>query len=75
MYQELSPEEYQRLLNTAEQVALQLRREALRGAREALRWHLANAGRSAWRFTARLAHHRRKRAPLGTAESSPRAIG
>lgn len=75
MYHELSPEEYQRLLSTAEQVALQMRREALRGAPEALRRHLANASRSAWRFATRLARHRLQRAPQGTPESSLRAEG
>lgn len=75
MYHELSPEEYQRLRDTAEQVALQLRHEAVRDAPEALRRHLANAGRSAWRFAARLAQHRRQRMPLGTAGTSLRAEG
>lgn len=75
MYHELSPQEYQRLLNTAEQVALQLRRDAVRSAPEALHRYLANAGRSAWRYAARLAHHRQQRSPLGSAASSLREEG
>ncbi|MFN4118736.1 tautomerase family protein [Acidovorax sp.] len=41
MYHELSPQEYQRLLNTAEQVALQLRRDI--DDLPAARWHIGGA--------------------------------
>lgn len=79
MYHELSPEEYQRLRDTAHQLALQLRHEAVRDAPEALRRHLANAGRSAWRFAVRLARHQRQRTdggtPMDTAGSSLRMEG
>lgn len=75
MYHDLSPEEYQRLRDTAEQVALQLRHEYVRDAPEALCRHLVDAGRSAWRLAARLARHRRQRMPLGTAGPSLHAEG
>ncbi len=74
MYHELSPEEYQRLRDTAQELALQLRHEAMRDAPEALRRHLATASRSAWRFAVRLERHQRQRTdggtPMNTAGSS-----
>jgi hypothetical protein len=62
MYHELSPAEYQRLQETAEQVARQLRRQALLDAQDALYRHTVRAWRSAWRLAVRLARHRRQRA-------------
>lgn len=80
MYHELSPEEYQRLRDTAQELALQLRHEAMRDAPEALRRHLATASRSAWRFAVRLVRHRQQRrtcvgTPMDAAGTSLRMEG
>ena len=68
MYQDLSPAEYQRLQETAEQVALQLRRQAQHHAQDALYRSAVKLWRASWRLEVRLLRH-------GSLRTASRTLG